>query len=39
MKKVKCTTYNKPVGYCTPIDNHNVGRVEAKKIRKNFVVA
>lgn len=37
-EKIPCTVYNKPVGYCTPVDNHNVGRQEAKKIRKNFVV-
>lgn len=37
--KIKTTIYNKPVGYCTPINNHNVGRQEAKTIRKNFVVA
>lgn len=37
--KIKTTIYNKPVGYTTPVCNHNVGRQEAKKIRKNFVVA
>lgn len=38
MAKIKTTVYNKPVGYCTPVKNHNVGRIEAKQIRKNFVV-
>jgi hypothetical protein len=35
---LKTTVYNKPIGYCTPVKNHNVGRQEAKSIRKNFVV-
>lgn len=38
MKKIKTTVYNKPVGYCTPVKNHNVGRAEAKQIRKTFVI-
>lgn len=38
-EKIPCTIYNKPVGYTTPVSNHNVGRQEAKKIRKNFVIA
>lgn len=38
MKKLRTVVYNKPIGYCTPVQNHNVGRQEAKGIRKNFVV-
>lgn len=38
-KKLRTVIYNKPIGYCTPVQNHNVGRQEAKSIRKNFVVA
>lgn len=36
--ELKTTVYNKPIGYVTPVNNHNVGRQEAKSIRKNFVV-
>lgn len=36
--KVKTTKYNKPIGYCTPVKNHNVGRQQAKAIRKEFVL-
>lgn len=37
-RKVPTTIYNKPVGYCTPVNNHNIGRQQAKQIRKTFVV-
>lgn len=36
--QIPTTVYNKPVGYCTPVDNHNIGRQQARAIRKNFVV-
>lgn len=36
--KIKTTIYNKPIGYCTPVNNHNVGRSQAKKNRKEFKV-
>ncbi len=36
--KIKATTYNKVVGYCTPVKNHNVGKQQAEAIRKEFVV-
>lgn len=36
--ELKTTVYQKPVGYCTPVTNHNVGRQEAKAVRKNFQV-
>lgn len=38
MKTLKTIVYNKPIGYCTPVKNHNIGRQEAKNIRKNYVV-
>lgn len=38
MAKVKTTQYNKPVGYCSPIKNHNSGRQLALKTRKNYAV-
>lgn len=36
--KVKTTVWNKPVGYCSPVKNHNSGRQLAMRTRKNFVV-
>lgn len=36
--KLKVVKYNKSIGYCTPVQNHNIGRQEARKIRKEFVV-
>jgi hypothetical protein len=35
---VKTEVYNKVIGYCTPVKNHNVGRRQAEAIRKEFVV-
>lgn len=39
MIKIKTTIYQKPVGYCSPIKNHNSGRQLAMKTRKNYSVA
>lgn len=36
--KIKTTVWNKPVGYCSPIKNHNSGRQQAAKTRKNYVI-
>ena len=36
--KIKATTYNKVVGYCTPVSSHNIGKRQAEAIRKEFVV-
>jgi hypothetical protein len=35
---LRAVVYNKPVGYCTPVKNHNIGRQQARATRKNFVV-
>lgn len=37
--KVKTTIWNKPVGYTSPVQNHNSGRQLAMKTRKNYVVS
>ena len=34
--KIKTTKWNKPVGYMSPIDNHNCGRQQAYKMRKFY---
>lgn len=36
--KIKTETYNKVVGYCTPVKSHNIGKQQAEAIRKQFVV-
>jgi hypothetical protein len=35
---IKTTIWNKPVGYTSPVKNHNSGRILAMNTRKNFVV-
>ena len=36
--KIKTTTWQKPIGYCSPIKNHNIGRQQAAQTRKNYTV-
>jgi len=36
--QIRTTVWNKPVGYCSPVKNHNSGRQMAASTRKNYNV-
>ena len=39
MIKIRTTQWQKPVGYVSPVRNHNSGRLLAMKTRKNYVIS